>query len=141
MSSLAQQFPPDDVPEMPVDEVAMRLLTVLVDPERGSFLSRNNVGNVGLWDELQISQSEDHAFLRAIVEAWDRVPSRSHRSEPQEARQAHSDAATRASMKRSASGGRSHSTMAPYARGSPRRLLQRNPPIAAIGSTISGQGC
>jgi uncharacterized protein (TIGR02391 family) len=71
MSALAHHLPPDDVPDMPVDEVAMRLLRLISEPGRGAYLNRNNVGLIGMWDELQLEPASSDPFLRSVVEAWD----------------------------------------------------------------------
>lgn len=49
----------------------MRLLQLVTDGDRNSFLSRNNVGLIGMWEELQIPGDRQRPFLQAMVEAWD----------------------------------------------------------------------
>jgi hypothetical protein len=59
----------DDVVNLPVDDLALRLLRLLADERNASFLNRHNVANPPSWADHFGYVSPD--FSRALLEAWD----------------------------------------------------------------------
>jgi uncharacterized protein (TIGR02391 family) len=58
--------------EMPVDELAMRLLRLAAHHQQGHLLSRSNATAPGHWEKhMTANQAMNAAFLRSIGEAWD----------------------------------------------------------------------
>jgi hypothetical protein len=52
MSFLAEQLPSaSEIIELPVDELALRLLQLMAVHEQGNLLNRNNIGLAGIWGQ------------------------------------------------------------------------------------------
>ena len=72
---LSEQLPPaSDVVELPVNELALRLLRLNVEGQQGQILDRASVTSPGTWS-AQMESTDDaylqDQFLRAFGEAWD----------------------------------------------------------------------
>jgi uncharacterized protein (TIGR02391 family) len=66
--------PGDEAVELPVDDLALRLLRLVDDGGQIHLLNRNNATWVGSWENHP--GGEGAAFLHAIAEAWDWLASR-----------------------------------------------------------------
>jgi uncharacterized protein (TIGR02391 family) len=66
----AQLGDDDDVVELPVDELAFRILRLIVEHQQGHLLSRSHATVHGSWSD-DAADAPDNTYLRAIGEAWD----------------------------------------------------------------------
>jgi uncharacterized protein (TIGR02391 family) len=66
--------PGDEAVELPVDDLALRLLRLIDDGGQNHLLNRHNATWVGSWENHPGGESV--AFLHAIAEAWDWLASR-----------------------------------------------------------------
>lgn len=70
-SFIASQLPPpDELVDLPEDELGLRLLRLVVEHGQGHLLNRHNIGLVGTWEGLG-PEATTKQFLQVVVEAWD----------------------------------------------------------------------
>jgi hypothetical protein len=60
----------DDVVELPVDQLAVRLLRLIVEHQQGHLLSRSHATVPGSWSD-DAADASDSMYLHAIGEARD----------------------------------------------------------------------
>ena len=72
MSLVASRLPsPEEISELPPDELGLRLLRIVVDDQQGHLLSRSVVANPSYWaDEFGEAGTSDQ-FIESMAEAWD----------------------------------------------------------------------
>jgi hypothetical protein len=62
--------PPAEAVELPVDDLALRLLRLIVDEGQGHLLTRGNAGIHGTWEQHS-EEPVEPGFLQAVSEAYD----------------------------------------------------------------------
>ena len=62
---------PEEVPDLPADELGLRVLRTIVDHQQGHLLNRHDVGEPGLWVDMFGAKGAPQEFVEAMTEAWD----------------------------------------------------------------------